>query len=179
MCAVAVFAFASADLALAQFKTKPPQPGNGWINTPSGIRQSLRNDLTVKVQKEAPKAAISRVVMGQVSVVGHGLDSVMNATSKDRVSIVFSAADRKFGRLILPADVRTGVLVLRGFGPARVIAAGVQQIDFRPAHFVRLAKITSQSIFQLEMLVMRRGTQIVLPIEIQVEADNGTMRLEY
>lgn len=165
----------------AQGKSQPPQPGNGWINTPSGNRQMvLRHTVTVEVRKEGPVAALGRVVGGQAAADPKGLDTELKALGSERVSLEFTMRDGKSAYLALPKEMHTPMILLHGFGLPTVYKLGSKVIPFSAKDFVEFAKMTAVTRIRFQVLMFDRSNSLhSLPVELKIEPARELIRLEY
>lgn len=165
--------------ASAQRKGQPPQPGNGWINTPSGNKTPLRGEVAVGVRHESPVLALGRVVAGAACVKPVGRGSELSTESEARLSVEFHVRDTRPAILALPIDATSTVVLLHGFGTPIIVDTGANEIEFDASKFVDFARKTSISTIRLQIITRRGSSVVSMPVELVVDVTRDTMRIEF
>ncbi len=165
--------------AVAQFKVSPPQPGNGWVNTPSGGRVvALRNLVSVDIREEVVPAALQRVVQGAVFAESRGLDAVLTVTGRDRAVFAASVRDGKSLELHLPATLQAPMILSYIGGVPSIFSLGSPVLPLQPRELVNFAKATSMTRLDLQVLAWSGRSLLSMPLVIEIDVARGAIRLE-
>ncbi|MCB9881694.1 MAG: hypothetical protein H6832_00825 [Planctomycetes bacterium] len=168
-----------APAATAQFKTSPPQPGNGWVNSPSGNRVlSLRNQVSVEIRHETVPVALTRVVQGSAVASARGLDSVLTVLGPNRMAIQSTVQDGKTIELHLPGSLRNPMVIVYALGTPSFFSLGSPVLNFRADDLVRFANLTSIHKLDFQVLGFTQSTLFSMPVEVRIDPTKQAIRLE-